>query len=157
MEQQNWMVFSRGVSASIKLGRRRDKAGLGLRWCSSRAWCPACGRCSCCCPAEASSRPPVWAREREAFICHLLQSPSGLTTTTVVCPGPRELRQPQAGEHPCFSELVQTTGSTASTQHFHDSKKKKKDSALSSTVRLKCQDFFHQRRSNDILETKCEI
>lgn len=155
------MVFSRGVSASIKLGRQRDKAGLGLRWCSSRARCPACGRCSCCCPAEASSRPPVWAREREAFICHLLQSPSGLTTTTVVCPGPRELRQPQAGEHPCFC-LFQNWCKPQGQQQAHNismtqKKKKKKDSALSSTVRLKCQDFFHQRRSNDILETKCEI
>lgn len=99
---QNWMAFSRGVSASVKLDRQRDKAGLGLRRRSLRAQCPACGRCSCCCPALASSWPQVWAREREAFICHVPQPPSGLTTTTVVSPGPRELRHTQAGEHPCF-------------------------------------------------------
>lgn len=38
----------------------------------------------------------------EAFIGRPPQPPLDLTTTTEVSPGPRELRQTQARQHPCF-------------------------------------------------------
>lgn len=145
-------------SSSVNLGRERVRAGPGTE---GGPQCPAPGRYTWYCPAEASSWPLIWAWEHEAFFCHLPQTPSDLTTATEVLsrsPGPQADTGQRAALFLSVSVFTQTTGELyckveTAPQCFPDLKT---DRVLSSTMQLKGQDPFYQRRSNDIVQTKRE-
>lgn len=107
------------------LGGQRVRAGLGLACYSGRVAASSTSWCTRCCLEEASFRPQVWA-----FICHLPSPPSDLKTPAEVSLDPKELRQIQTREHPCFHlfqnscELqgTQCCAVETASQHFPDSK-----------------------------------